>query len=572
MSLSQCDRDLSRVLSVLMPHLAGLVVEGLEDAGERVLVRARPAADLVPCPGCGVLSGKRHDGYARFLRDLPVWGRQVAVRLQVRVLYCVNPGCARKTFAGQVEGLTSAQSRRTPLLAGALEAVAKVLAGRAGSALAGQLGMPASRHSMIRLVLALPEEDVVTAPGVLGIDDFAFKRGRAYGTVLIGMESGQVTDVLPDRETGTVKKWLEDHPGAAVICRDRGTGYGSACSQGAPDAIQVADRWHLLHNLSDRVRKSAAAALAGHQHDDRCEQPGEQGKAPPPAQPEPSRAAEVRRLHAEVRRLRDAGYSKTAIARELGICVPTVRKYATAATAAEIIPARQPSAAGPYKDHLIRRWDEGARDARALAAEITRLGYQGSDQQVRRYLQPWRDQPGTAPPAAAARRPRHRPLDHDQPAAPDRRRRRRAGRRHRQDPPHRRHHRPGPVLRRHRRRPHSHPHQPRHREGNPGNLAAGRRGSRLPPARLLRQRHPPGLRRRPQRPVPALEQRQGRGNRHQAQENQAPGLRTRQLRPPPQAHPRRQPPNVTIQRYATEPLSVIMGQSMITDSCCGAFS
>ncbi|HEX5300983.1 MAG TPA: ISL3 family transposase [Streptosporangiaceae bacterium] len=407
MSLSQCDRELScgQVLSVLMPHLAGLVVEGVAVAGERVFVRARPAAGQVPCPGCGVLSGKRHDGYARSLRDLPVWGRQVVVRLQVRVLCCVNPGCARKTFAEQVGGLTSAWSRRTPLLAGALEAVAKVLAGRAGSALAGQLGMPASRHSMIRLVLALPEEDLVTAPRVLGIDDFAFRRGRAYGTVLIDMETGQVIGVLPDRETGTVKKWLEDHPGAAVICRDRAAGYGSACSQGAPDAIQVADRWHLLHNLSDRVRQAAAAALAGHQHEDHGEQPGEQREAPPPpppgpppATPEPRRAAEIRRLHAEIRRLRDAGYSKTATARELGICVPTVRKYAAAATAAELIPARQPSAADPYKDHLIRRWNDGARDARALAAEITQLGYQGSDQQVRRYLQPLRNLPGNAPP------------------------------------------------------------------------------------------------------------------------------------------------------------------------------
>ncbi len=405
MSLSQCDGELScaRVLSVLMPHLAGLVVEGVADTGERVVVRARPAAERVACPDCGVLSGRRHGGYARFLRDLPVWGRPVVVRLQVRVLDCVNPGCARKSFAEQVEGLTSARARRTPLLAGALEAAARVLAGRAGSALAGQLGMPASRHSMIRLVLALPEEDPGTAPRVLGIDDFAFRRGRDYGTVLIDMETGQVIGVLPDRETGTVKKWLEDHPGAAVICRDRGTGYGAACRQGAPDAVQVADRWHLLHNLSDRVRQATAAVLAGHQHEDHREQQGEQGEAPPPPRRESresresARAGEVRRLHAEIRRLLNAGHSAAAVARELGLCVPTVRRYA-AATAAEILPARQPSAVDPYKDHLIRRWNEGARDARALAAEITRLGYQGSDQQVRRYLRPLRHLPGSAPP------------------------------------------------------------------------------------------------------------------------------------------------------------------------------
>jgi transposase len=395
-SLLQCDPDLScaEVLSVLLPHLAGLAVEGFAEAGERVFIRARPAAPEAPCPDCGALSGKRHDGYERFLRDLPAWGRPAVIRLRVRVLRCENPGCPRKTFAEQAGGVTSPWARATPLLAGALEAVAAVLGGRPGARLAARLGLPSSRWGMLRLVIGLPEEAVVTAPRVLGIDDFAFKRGRTYGTVLIDMETGKIIDVLPDRETQTVKKWLEDHPGAAVICRDRGAGYGSACRQGAPDAVQVADRWHLLHNLGDAVRK-AAAALAGHQHQQ--EQQEEKGKAPLPAPPEPPRAAEIRQLHAAVRRLLDSGATKAAIARELGICKLTVNKYAAAATAAELIPARQPSAVDPYKDYLTRRWNEGARDARALAAEIRQLGYKASDQQVRRYLRPFRDLAGNAP-------------------------------------------------------------------------------------------------------------------------------------------------------------------------------
>jgi transposase len=393
-SLLQCDRDMScaEVLSVLLPHLAGLAVEGFTEAGDRVFVRARVAAGHAPCPDCGVMSARRHDGYWRFLHDLPAWGRQVVIRLRVRVLKCVNEECPVKTFAEQVTGLTSAWARQTPLLAEALGAVGSVLAGRAGSALAGKLGMPASRWRMLRLVLGLPEEALAAAPRALGIDDFAFKRGRTYGTVLIDMETGKIIGVLPGRETQTVKKWLEDHPGAAIICRDRGTGYGSACRQGAPDAIQVADRWHLLHNLGDAARKAVAAALAGHQH-----QPEQEGEAPLPAQPGSSRAAEIRQLHAAVRRLLDGSATQAATARELGISKRTVIKYAAAATAAELIPARQPSAVDPYKDYLIRRWNEGARDARALAAEIRQLGYQASDQQVRRYLRPFRDLPGTAP-------------------------------------------------------------------------------------------------------------------------------------------------------------------------------
>jgi hypothetical protein len=342
-SLLQCDPDLScaEVLSVLLPHLAGLAVEGFTEAGDRVFVRARPAAPQAACPDCGVLSGRRHDGYERFLRDVAAGGRPVVIRLRVRVLECVNPGCPRKTFAEQADGVTAPWARVTPLLAEALAAVGSVLAGRPGARLAGALGLPASRWQMLRLVLGLPEEALAAAPRVLGIDDFAFRRGRTYGTVLIDMETGKIIDVLPDRETQTVKKWLEDHPGAAIICRDRGTGYGSACRQGAPDAVQVADRWHLLHNLGDAVRKAAAAALAGHQH-----QPGQQGHPP---QPEPSRAAEIRDWHAAVRRLLDGGATKAATARELGICTLTVDKYAAAATAAELIPARQPSAVDPTR-------------------------------------------------------------------------------------------------------------------------------------------------------------------------------------------------------------------------------
>jgi transposase len=171
-SLLQCDPDLScaRVLSVLLPHLAGLVVEDVTEEGDRVWVRARPAAAQVPCPDCGVLSGKRHDGYPRVLRDCPCGGREVVIRLKVRVLRCVNPACPRGTFAEQVAGLTSAWARATPVLREALEALAAVLAGRAAARLAPALGLPASRWQMIRLVLALPEQDVVTAPRVLGID------------------------------------------------------------------------------------------------------------------------------------------------------------------------------------------------------------------------------------------------------------------------------------------------------------------------------------------------------------------------------------------------------------------
>ena len=416
---------------MLFPHLRGLRVQQVEDTGDTVVIRACCRAEQARCPVCGAVSSRVHGGYARVVADGAASGRPVLVALSVRRFRCPDPTCPKATFAGQAGGVTVRYRRRSVPLLGMLAGFGLELAGRAAARLAGVLGVPVHSSTVLRLVMALPDPPVTAAPEVTGVDDFALRKGRVYGTVIAGAESGDVIDLLPDREAGTWEAWLKAHPGAEVICRDRAGAYAEGASAGAPGAIQVADRWHLWHNLGEYVEKAvvahrgcltalAAALPEGPAGDD---PPGQQAPsagpaaAPPPGPDglrdvhgrERALVSRTRERHAAVLELLQAGRSQREAAEILGLSRNTVNRFAhEPGPAALLVKATsRESRLDPFKAYINQRWNEGLTSAAALHAELAATqGWTGSVQAVERYVRQFRTADGRT---RAGRNPRQAP-------------------------------------------------------------------------------------------------------------------------------------------------------------------
>jgi transposase len=387
---------------ILAFFLLDFAIPQVQDSAGVLVVEAAATPPERACPICGRHATRVHSRYTRHPCDLPVSDRPVRLLLHVRRFFCDDHQCPRRTFVERLPDLAPVGARRTARLTHALRAIGFASGGEAGARLASHLRMPTSGDTLLRILRATPVPPV-PPPTVIGIDDFALRKGRRYGTIVVDMERHRPVDLLPDRTAETVAAWLRARPALTVVARDRSPEYARGVSAGAPQATQVADRFHLLGSLREaitrylqRVRAALRRHLLGPNDQERAAATPLEVEAPPfPGfDPGPGRRARQAARHADrerrfqqVKAAHARGLSLVQIARETGLSIKTVRLWVRVDT---LPPERRGGRRGgkvtPYGPYLLRRLAEGCTNQRRLWQEITAQGFVGTRSLVSKWI------------------------------------------------------------------------------------------------------------------------------------------------------------------------------------------
>jgi transposase len=381
--------------SPLFPLPDGLEITSVSETPVEVFVHVTSYRSSSPCPRCSMPSSAIHSSYRRHPKDLPCVGRPIRLLFTVRKFFCRNPTCSRKVFTERLPDFIEASSRLTKRLRTAIQDIGFATGGKGGEHLGDKLAMPISETTVLSslYLISLPEIGQVH---VVGVDDWSWRRGKRFGSILVNLETHKIVGLLADREAESVRQWLATHPEVDVVSRDRGKTYIDGATLGAPQATQVADRWHIISNLGDAVEEFLIRTHIRLEDEKvssgECQMPDKplSSFSATPTSQHKSQARLLRKwkLYQRVQQLHASGMSLRKIGEELGVARNTVRKYFRQPPEPPL-PTPRPlrgSQLDPYEDYLLERWSQGERNAAQLYREISERGYRGAATMVRAYV------------------------------------------------------------------------------------------------------------------------------------------------------------------------------------------
>ena len=382
----------------LMPTLPDFETLEIIATPTRIVIHAGSLTQRAACPRCQTNSTHRHSRYWREVQDLPLGERPVTLRLRLNRYRCRQATCSQQTFREQHPKLVVKWGRSTVRHTSAIQAVGLALGGVPGSRLAARLHLRSSRSTILRHLRTLP----LPPPGRLtavGVDDWALRKGSRYGTIIVDLVAHCVVALLPERSATTVSAWLAAYPTLEIVTRDRASDYIKGIQVGAPQAQQVADRWHLLVNLRETVERCVVQVYVATKAE-------VQTLASMPALKTTARESATQLQHHTLRQARFAavqqahanGMSVSAIATSLSLSAKTVTRWLqSSALPPESRGRSHASKVDPFADYLRRRWQAGCHDQTQLWREIVAQGFSGSRSLVAKWLLARRD-PLSPPP------------------------------------------------------------------------------------------------------------------------------------------------------------------------------
>lgn len=373
----------------------GLEVTEIEAIDGVLTITAVSTQQAPCCPLCGTRAAHVHSRYARQIADLPCGGQRVHLLVLVRKCFCKVTTCQRKIFAERLTPFVAPWARVTTRLFQIVQILGLATGGRLGIRVTERLSIQTSKTTILRRIMALPTEPVGQVPQI-GIDDFAFRRGRKFGTIIVDLQTHKVLDVLPNRTADTSATWMATHPEIELVSRDRGGDYAAAARKAAPHATQTADRFHLYKNLGEALEGVLARHLAAH-HRGMTEKVsatplgGASSKLPPKQGPKEADLCQAKReerlaQYQQVVALRKLGLSQAVIAGQVGIGRSTVSHWLGGDTFPEQQPRPRKIGLEPYLPFLHERWEAGCHNMAQLYRELVACGYTQSYRSVYKQL------------------------------------------------------------------------------------------------------------------------------------------------------------------------------------------